>query len=441
MKYPNPRIPTGKTGYYVTLQFPHVDGGNGKGNQFKRSLKTADKRVAKARIKTMVDNFRAEGFVAPSRRNQIEKIGEVVAMYRQGVKDGLIDITKNAAAAVVQTLYRVLNATHTKEAIVPRQKLSEATTGKLDKMRIDDAFTGPVSDTYMQVRLETNMAGMVKEDDPVAYHIKLDKTKRSIDDELRRAHAIFGVQARPYYEKHHNFDCFKIKEAKAFNKEPNKFDKTKTKKSAFKAPTQETYGKLLAFINTLKVVDPDAWTLMTVCLSAGCRGKEVYGTSKDFFVADRNNAAITNLCLPKHVTKTGVAREIPMATSLVNEILRVTSLPKIAGKRGANRHRDEKFVIGGMQVLERCRKLLADEFGTTLQNDDDDGRLHTLRKIFGSKILSRTRDIAYTSKLLGHKNIQTTIDVYADHDSTVEPTVIVDIMQPQVAVVKEPKAA
>ena len=440
MKYPNPRIPTGKTGYYVTLQFPHVDGGNGKGNQFKRSLKTADKRVAKSRIKTMVDDFRAEGFVAPSRRNQIEKIGEVVAMYRQGVKDGLIDITKNAAAAVVQTLYRVLNATHTKEAIVPRQKLSEATTGKLDKMRIDDAFTGPVSDTYMQVRLETNMAGMVKEDDPVAYHIKLDKTKRSIDDELRRAHAIFGVQARPYYEKHHNFDCFKIKEAKAFNKEPNKFDKTKTKKSAFKAPTQKVYELLLAFINSLKVVDPDAWITMTLCLSAGTRGKEVYNSMKSFFKVDRNNPAITNLCLPHWTTKT-LDREIPMATSVVQEIFRVAAQPKKAGKRGANRHRDEQFIIGGEQVLERCRRLLADEFGTTLQNDDDDGRLHTLRKIFGSKILSRTRDIAYTSKLLGHKNIQTTIDVYADHDNTVEPTVIVDIMQPQVAVVKESKVA
>ena len=95
------------------------------------------------------------------------------------------------------------------------------------------------------------------------------------------------------------------------------------------------------------------------------------------------------------------------------------------------------YLIGGRQVLERCRDLLAAEFGDELQNDDDDGRLHTLRKIYGSKVLSRTRDIAYVSRLLGHKNIQTTMDVYVDHDSTVEPTVIADIMQPSVSVVSK----
>ena len=131
-----------------------------------------------------------------------------------------------------------------------------------------------------------------------------------------------------------------------------------------------------------------------------------------------------------------------MSTALVEEILRVAEAPRKPHKRnGKKRFRDDMFLIGGEQIIENCRNLLAKEFGSDLQNDDDDGRLHTLRKIFGSKILSRTRDIAYVSKLLGHSNIQTTMDVYVDHDSTVEPTVVVDILQPQVAVVSEEKVA
>jgi len=436
MKYPTPYIPTGKTGYYVTMQFSHVNGGK----QFKRSLKTSDKREAKSRVRQLVDEFRVGGFVAPSKRKEMHKIGEVVSMYRQGVADGIIIISENAANAVVQTVYRVLNATHTHEAVVVRQKLSEKTTNKLDALRIDDAFTGPISDTYVKTRLDAAMVGMVESDDPTAYHIRLEKTKRSIDDELRRAHSIFGKQARPYYIKHHDFDCFEIKEAKSFNKEPNKFDIRKIKKSPFKAPTQAAYERLLTWINSLKNELPDEWIVLTMCLSAGCRGKEVYNCLKSFFVQDDSNPHITNLCLPSYTTKTD-ARDIPMSTALVEEILRVAEAPRKRNKRGKNRFRDDMFLIGGEQIIENCRNLLAKEFGSDLQNDDDDGRLHTLRKIFGSKILSRTRDIAYVSKLLGHSNIQTTMDVYVDHDSTVEPTVVVDILQPQVAVVSEEKVA
>lgn len=437
MKYPSPYIPAGKSGYYVTMQFSHVNGGK----QFKRSLKTSDKREAKSRVRQLVDEFRVGGFVAPSKRKEMHKIGEVISMYRQGVADGIINITENAANAVVQTFYRILNATHTQETVVVRRKLSQKTTDKLDGLRIDDALSGPISDTYVQSRLEKSMDGWVEENDPNAYHIRLEKTKRSIDDELRRAHSIFGKQARPYYIKHHDFDCFEIKDAKAFNKEPNKFDVRKIKKSPFKAPTQASYERLLNWINSLKVELPDEWIVLTMCLSAGCRGKEVYNCIKSFFVVDDNMPHITNLCLPSYTTKTD-ARNIPMSTALVQEILRVADAPRKAhGRNGKKRFRDEMFVIGGEHILDNCRKLLAQEFGTDLQNDDDDGRLHTLRKIFGSKILSRTRDIAYVSKLLGHSNIQTTMDVYVDHDSTVEPTVVVDILQPQVAVVSEEKVA
>ena len=110
-KYPTPYVPAGKTGYYVTMQFSHVNGGK----QFKRSLKTSDKREATRRVKSMVDDFRKGGFVAPSKRTEMLKIGDLVAMYKEGQKLGLIDISDRAANCNVNTLYRVLNATFTKE--------------------------------------------------------------------------------------------------------------------------------------------------------------------------------------------------------------------------------------------------------------------------------------------------------------------------------------
>ena len=437
MKYPNPYIPTGKTGYYVTLQFSHEN--NGK--QFKRSLKTSDKREAKKRVRALVDEYRTGGFVAPSRRNQVEKIGEVIKMYNQGVDAGLISIERLSANAAIQTFYRVLNATHTKEAVVERQKLSLATRNKLDAMRIDDALTGPISDNFSLSRINSNMKGIVESDNPTAYHMKLERTKRAINDQLLKCHSIFGNKARPYYDQHFGFDPLKVKEVKSFMGEKLKHDQKKIKKTPFKAPSQATYERLLNWINSLKVELPDEWIVLTMCLSAGCRGKEVHNTVREFFKLNDNNPAITTLCLPTHACKTS-ARDIPMSTALVHEIFRVAEAPrKVHKKGGRKRFRDARYLIGGEQILENCRNLLAKEFGSDLQNDDDDGRLHTLRKIFGSKILSRTRDIAYVSKLLGHTNIQTTMDVYVDHDSTVEPTVVVDILQPQVAVVKEEKVA
>ncbi|WP_348701053.1 hypothetical protein [uncultured Limnobacter sp.] len=429
-KYPTPYVPAGKSGYYVTLQFSHVN--NGK--QFKRSLKTSDKREATRRVKSLVDEFRSGGFVAPTKRAEMTKVGELVAMYREGVKLGLIDISTKASNSVVNTLYRLLNATFTKEVLGERQPVSEANRAKLDKMRLDDAFAEPLSDNYSLVSIADAMDGMVESDDPTAYHLRLEKRKRGINDQLIRVKALFGKNASAYYTKHHSFDPKEVAQIKAFKDEGDKHDSKKIEKTPFKAPSQALYDRLIAWINSLKADMPQEWITLTMCISAGCRGMEVYNCLKTFFKADAENPEITWLCLPKHACKTN-DRRIPMSTALVQEIIAISEAPKPGFRQ--RKVRDGMYLIGGRQVLERCRDLLAAEFGDELQNDDDDGRLHTLRKIYGSKVLSRTRDIAYVSRLLGHKNIQTTMDVYVDHDSTVEPTVIADIMQPSVSVVSK----
>ena len=434
MKYPNPYIPTGKTGYYVTLQFSHEN--NGK--QFKRSLKTSDKREATRRVKSMVDEFRTGGFVAPSRRDSIQTIGELRAMYKSGWEAGHIDITPQAFKDANNTFLRVLNATHTKEVLPPLTPVSEATIAKLDKMRIDDAFTPNLIPNYKAHRLASGMVGFSEDDDYKAYHLNLKRVKRGINSNLSRCLSIIGEKATHYFRSFHNFTPSEVPAIKECVKNKKLFKKDKIAKSSFKAPSQALYARLLKFINDQKEIDPDFWTTATCALSLGLRGKEVLHAEKSWFVQDADKPELSWFKLP--MSKSSKARDVPMATSLVQELMRVTELPKKAGKRGANRHRDEKFIIGGEQVLFRTRDILAAKFDD-LQNDDDDGRLHTLRKIFGSKILSRTRDIAYTSKLLGHANIQTTIDVYVDHDNTVEPTVVVDILQPSVAVVKEEKVA
>lgn len=429
-KYPTPYVPAGKSGYYVTLQFSHVN--NGK--QFKRSLKTSDKREATRRVKSLVDEFRSGGFVAPTKRSEMTKVGELVAMYREGVKLGLIDISTKASNSVINTLYRLLNATFTKEVLGERQPVSEANRAKLDKMRLDDAFAEPLSDNYSLASIADAMDGMVESDDPTAYHLRLEKRKRGINDQLIRVKALFGKNASAYYTKHHSFDPKEVTQIKAFKDEGDKHDSKKIEKTPFKAPSQALYDRLIAWINSLKTDMPQEWITLTMCISAGCRGMEVYNCLKTFFKADAENPEITWLCLPKHACKTN-DRRIPMSTALVQEIIAVSEAPKPGFRQ--RKVRDGMYLIGGRQVLERCRDLLAAEFGDELQNDDDDGRLHTLRKIYGSKVLSRTRDIAYVSRLLGHKNIQTTMDVYVDHDSTVEPTVIADIMQPSVSVVSK----
>ncbi len=429
-KYPNPYVPAGKSGYYVTLQFSHVN--NGK--QFKRSLKTSDKREATRRVKSLVDEFRSGGFVAPTKRAEMTKVGELVAMYLEGVKLGLIDISTKASNSCVNTLYRLLNATFTKEVLSERQPVSEANRAKLDKMRLDDAFAEPLSDNYSLARIADTMDGMVESDDPTAYHLRLEKCKRGINDQLIRVKALFGKNATAYYKKHHSFDPKEVTQIKAFKEEGDKHDSKKIEKTPFKAPSQALYDRLIAWINSLKTDMPQEWITLTMCISAGCRGMEVYNCLKTFFKADAEQPEITWLCLPKHACKTN-DRRIPMSTALVQEIIAISEAPKPGFRQ--RKVRDGMYLIGGRQVLERCRDLLAAEFGDELQNDDDDGRLHTLRKIYGSKVLSRTRDIAYVSRLLGHKNIQTTMDVYVDHDSTVEPTVIADIMQPSVSVVSK----
>ena len=429
-KYPTPYVPAGKSGYYVTLQFSHVN--NGK--QFKRSLKTSDVREAKRRVKTMVDEFRSGGFVAPTKRAEMTSVGEVVDMYYEGVKLGLIDITKAAANSNVNTFYRVLNATFTKEALGDLKPVSEASRAKLNKLRLDDAFAEALSDNYSLARIADRMGDMVESDDPTAYHLRLERCKRGINDQLNRVVGLFGKNAAPYYIKHHNFDPYKIAQVKSFMKEGNKHDAKKIKKMPFKAPTQALYDRLINWINSLKADMPQEWIVLTMCISAGCRGNEVYNCIKSFFKVDTENPEITWLCLPKYACKTN-DRRIPMSTALVQEIIAVSEAPKPGFRQ--RKVRDGMYLIGGHQVLVKCRDLLTAEFGDDLQNDDDDGRLHTLRKIYGSKVLSRTRDIAYVSRLLGHKNIQTTMDVYVDHDSTVEPTVIADIMQPSVSVVSK----
>ena len=429
-KYPNPYVPAGKSGYYVTLQFSHVN--NGK--QFKRSLKTSDKREATRRVKSLVDEFRSGGFVAPTKRAEMTKVGELVAMYREGVKLGLIDISTKASNSVVNTMYRLLNATFTKEVLGERQPVSEANRAKLDKMRLDDAFAEPLSDNYSLASIADAMDGMVESDDPTAYHLRLEKRKRGINDQLIRVKSLFGKNASAYYTKHHSFDPKEVAQIKAFKDEGDKHDSKKIEKTPFKAPSQALYDRLIAWINSLKADMPQEWITLTMCISAGCRGMEVYNCLKTFFKADAEQPEITWLCLPKHACKTN-DRRIPMSTALVQEIIAISEAPKPGFRQ--RKVRDGMYLIGGRQVLERCRDLLAAEFGDELQNDDDDGRLHTLRKIYGSKVLSRTRDIAYVSRLLGHKNIQTTMDVYVDHDSTVEPTVIADIMQPSVSVVSK----
>ena len=434
MKYPPPHIPAGKSGYYFTMQFSHVNGGK----QFKRSLKTSDKRVAKARVKSMVDDFRTGGFVAPTKRSEMLKVGELVEMYYEGQKLGLIDISDRAANSNVNTLYRVLNATFTKEVLGKRQPVSEAARSKLNKMRLDDAFAEALSDNFSLARIADTMNGLVEADDPTAYHLRLEKTKRGINDQLMRLHGLFGKSSSPYYKKHHSFDPLEIAQVKSFLAEGDKHDSTKIKKTPFKAPTQALYDRLINWINSLKADMPQEWIVLTMCISAGCRGNEVYETIKSWFKVDQENPEITYLCLPKFACKTN-DRNIPMSTALVQEIIAVSEAPKPGFRQ--RKVRDDMYLIGGYQVVERCRGLLADEFGEELQNDDDDGRLHTLRKIYGSKVLSRTRDIAYVSRLLGHTNIQTTMDVYVDHDSTVEPTVIADILQPSVEVVKDSKVA
>ena len=429
-KYPTPYIPAGKSGYYVTLQFSHVN--NGK--QFKRSLKTSDKREATRRVKSLVDEFRSGGFVAPTKRAEMTKVGELVAMYLEGVKLGLIDISTKASNSVVNTLYRLLNATFTKEVLGERQPVSEANRAKLDKMRLDDAFAEPLSDNYSLASIADAMDGMVESDDPTAYHLRLEKRKRGINDQLIRVKSLFGKNATAYYKKHHSFDPKEVTQIKAFKDEGDKHDSKKIEKTPFKAPSQALYDKLITWINSLKSDMPQEWIALTMCISAGCRGMEVYNCLKTFFKSDAEQPEITWLCLPKHACKTN-DRRIPMSTALVQEIIAISEAPKPGFRQ--RKVRDGMYLIGGRQVLERCRDLLAAEFGDELQNDDDDGRLHTLRKIYGSKVLSRTRDIAYVSRLLGHKNIQTTMDVYVDHDSTVEPTVIADIMQPSVSVVSK----
>tara|TARA_S200002703_G_scaffold77555_1_gene66865 strand:+ start:13410 stop:14711 length:1302 start_codon:yes stop_codon:yes gene_type:complete len=429
-KYPTPYVPAGKSGYYVTLQFSHVN--NGK--QFKRSLKTSDVREAKRRVKTLVDEFRSGGFVAPTKRAEMTKVGELVAMYREGVKLGLLDISSKAANSCINTMYRVFNATFTKEVLGERQPVSDANREKLDKLRLDDAFAEALSDNFSLARIADRMDGWVESDDPTAYNLRLEKCKRGINDQLLRVQGMFSKATIPYYKKHHNFDPKKVAQIKAFLEEGDKHDSTKIKKMPFRAPTQALYDRLITWINSLKADMPQEWIVLTMCISAGCRGMEVYNCLKTFFKADAENPEITWLCLPKHACKTN-DRRIPMSTALVQEIIAISEAPKPGFRQ--RKVRDGMYLIGGRQVLERCRDMLADEFGEELQNDDDDGRLHTLRKIYGSKVLSRTRDIAYVSRLLGHKNIQTTMDVYVDHDSTVEPTVIADIMRPSVSVVSK----